>query len=140
MAVDVSIVIVSFNARAHLERCLQSLGGAPPAHTHEVIVVDNASTDGSADAARHWGAARVIQADENLGFARGTNLAVRSSTGTNLLFLNSDTVVPPGAIDRLIDELDRHKEVAVVGPRLVDGEGRPELSFGRMVSPLNEYR
>ena len=54
MAVDVSIVIVSFNARADLERCLQSLHDAPPARSHEVIVVDNASSDGSADAARRW--------------------------------------------------------------------------------------
>jgi hypothetical protein len=140
MAIDLSIVIVSFNAREDLERCLQALVGAPPAHSHEVIVVDNASADGSVDATRRWPGVRVIEAGENLGFARGTNLGVRSSSGTNLLFLNSDTVVPAGAIDRLIDELDRHKDVAVIGPRLVDGLGRAELSFGRMVGPLNELR
>ena len=140
MAIDVSIVIVSFNVRGHLERCLQALGDAPPVHSHEVIVVDNASADGSAEAARRWPAVQVIEATENLGFARGTNVGVRSSSGTNLLFLNSDTVVPAGAIDGLLDELDRHQDVAVVGPRLVDGQGRAELSFGRMVGPLNEFR
>ena len=102
MAIDLSIVIVSFNVRGHLERCLQALGDAPPVHSHEVIVVDNASADASAEAARRWPAVRVIEATENLGFAGGTNVGVRSSSGTNLLFLNSDTVVPAGAIDVLL--------------------------------------
>jgi N-acetylglucosaminyl-diphospho-decaprenol L-rhamnosyltransferase len=140
MTVDLSIVIVSFNARQHLERCLQALHDAPPAHSHEIIVVDNASTDGSAAAARRWPDVQVIVAAENLGFARGSNVGVRSSHGTNILFLNSDTVVSAGAIDRLMGELDRHQDVAVVGPRLVDGQGRAELSFGRMVGPLSELR
>jgi N-acetylglucosaminyl-diphospho-decaprenol L-rhamnosyltransferase len=140
MSVDLSIVIVSFNAREHLDRCLQALHDAPPARSHEVIVVDNASADGSADAARRWPNVHVIGATENLGFARGTNVGIRSGRGTNLLLLNSDTVVPAGAIDRLLGELDRHQDVAVVGPRLVDGQGRAELSFGRMVGPLSELR
>ena len=140
MAVDVSIVIVSFNARADLEGCLQALHDAPPARSHEVIVVDNASSDGSADAARRRPGVRVIDAGSNLGFARGTNIGIRASTGVNLLLLNSDTIVPAGAIDRLLDVFDLYPDVAVVGPRLVDAGGRAELSFGRMVSPLNELR
>ena len=107
MAVDLSIVIVSFNARADLERCLQSLHEAPPARSHEVIVVDNASADGSADAARRWPGVRVIETGANLGFACGTNIGIRASSGTNLLLLNSDTIVPAGAIDRLLDVFDR---------------------------------
>ena len=74
----------------------------------------------------------------NVGFARANNVGIRASTGTNLLLLNSDTIVPPGAIDRLLAELDRDPDVAVVGPRLVDGSGRAELSFGRMIGPFNE--
>ena len=137
---DLSIVIVSFNARADLERCLHALHEAPPAHTHEIVVVDNASADGSAKAVLQWPDVRVIETGENLGFARGANIGIRASRGTRVLLLNSDTVVPQGAIDRLIDELDRHTDVAVVGPRLVDAAGRAELSFGRMVGPLNEFR
>ena len=139
MAMDLSIVIVSFNARADLERCLQALRDAPPARSHEVIVVDNASSDGSADAARRQGV-RVIDTGANLGFARGTNIGIRASSGANLLLLNSDTIVPAGAIDRLLDVFDLHPDVAVAGPRLVDAGGRAELSFGRMVGPLNELR
>jgi GT2 family glycosyltransferase len=135
-----SIIIVSFNARADLERCIESLRAAPPAVAHEIIVVDNGSTDGSVDAARRFPGVRVIEAGANLGFARANNIGIRESTGVNLLLLNSDTVVSSGSIDRLLDELDRDSSVAVVGPRLVDGDGRAELSFGRMIGPLNELR
>jgi len=137
---DLSIIIVSFNARADLERCLESLHVSPPDVSHEIIVVDNASSDGSADAARRWPDVRVIEAGANLGFARANNAGIRASSGADLLMLNSDTIVPPGAIDRLVDDLARHPDVAVVGPRLVDGDGRAELSFGRMIGPLNELR
>lgn len=138
--ISVSIIIVSYNARADLERCLESLHAAAPVATHEIIVVDNGSTDGSADAARRWPKVRVIQTGTNLGFARATNVGIRASAGATLLLLNGDTIVPSGAVDALIAELDRDPEVAVVGPRLVDANGRPELSFGRMIGPLNELR
>ena len=124
---DVSIVIVSFNARVDLERCLQSLHDAPPARPHEILLVDNASADGSADAARRWPAVRVIETGANLGFSRGNNVGIRASSGTNLLLLNSDTIVPPGAIDTLLSQLDQHPDVAVVGPRLINGSGHAEL-------------
>jgi N-acetylglucosaminyl-diphospho-decaprenol L-rhamnosyltransferase len=136
---ELSIIIVSYNARADLERCLASLRAAPPKASHEILVVDNASGDGSAEAARRAGV-RVIEAGANLGFARANNIGIRESSGRNLLLLNSDTVVPRGAIDRLLAELDQNDSVAVVGPRLVDGEGRAELSFGRMLSPLSELK
>src|SRR5436190_12826256 len=137
---DVSIIVVSFNAREDLLRCLASLRDAPPARSYESIVVDNASTDGSADAARTFAHVQVIDAGRNTGFAGGNNLGIRASRGTNVLLLNNDTIVPPGAIDRLLAELDRHPDVAVVGPRIVDGNGRAELSFGGMVSPLGHIR
>jgi N-acetylglucosaminyl-diphospho-decaprenol L-rhamnosyltransferase len=140
--VIVSIVIVSYNARADLERCLASLAAAPPRAAHEIIVVDNGSSDGSAAAARAagGGAARVIEAGGNLGFARANNLGIVASSGANLLLLNSDTTVPAGAIDQLLALLSAEPEVAVVGPRLVDAQGRAELSFGRMIGPINEIR
>ena len=140
MQIDVSIIIVSFNARTDLERCLQSLHDAPPAARHEILVVDNGSTDGSVAAVRRWPDVRVIEVGSNVGFARANNIGIRASAGTNLLLLNSDTIVPSAAIDRLLGELAREPDVAVVGPRLVDAAGRPELSHGRMIGPLNELR
>ena len=137
--VELSIVIVSYNARGDLERCLASIAAIPPIASHEVIVVDNASTDGSADAARARDV-RVIEAGANLGFARANNIGIRASRGQNVLLLNSDTLVGAGAIDRLLSVLKTRPDVSVVGPRLVDADGRAELSFGRMINPLAEWR
>ena len=113
---DLSIIIVSYNARADLERCLESLHAPAPSISHEIVVVDNQSTDGSAAAARRWPGVKVIEAGANLGFARANNIGIRATTGARVLLLNSDTIVPPGAIDRLVAELDRHPDAAVVGP------------------------
>ncbi|HZW72206.1 MAG TPA: glycosyltransferase, partial [Caldimonas sp.] len=125
-----SIIIVSFNARADLERCLASLHDAPPHMPHEILVVDNASTDGSAGAARRWPDVRVIENRANVGFSAANNAGIRASRGDLLLLLNSDTVAPAGAIDTLVAELAAESDAAVAGPRLVDDQGRPELSFG----------
>ena len=127
-----SIVIVSFNTRADLERCLESLMGSPPAIPHEIVVVDNASTDGSVEAVRRrWPAVRVVAQGRNAGFAAASNIGIRASSGTLLLLLNSDCVVPGGAIDRLVERLRAHPDAAVAGPRLVDGH-RPD---GAVVRP-----
>ena len=135
-----SIVIVSYNTRAVLLQCLQSLQSPAPTTAHEIIVVDNASADGSAAAARQLPGITVLEAGANVGFSAANNLGIRASQGAELLLLNSDTIVPAGAIDALVAVLDRHPEATVIGPRLVDGEGRVELSFGRMITPLNEWR
>jgi GT2 family glycosyltransferase len=135
-----SIVIVSFNARADLEVCLRALCDHPPSVLHDTIVVDNASTDGSADAARAFAGVRVIGLEANRGFAAGNNAGIRAGASELILLLNSDTIVPPGAIDRLVAELDATPAAAVAGPRLVSPAGRVELSFGRMMSPLGELR
>jgi GT2 family glycosyltransferase len=134
-----SIIIVSYNARGDLSNCLASLGDAPPQASHEVIVVDNASTDGSEAAAARSGA-RVIALPDNRGFAAGNNAGIRASRGELLLLLNSDTLVPPGAIDTLLRVLGQRPDVAVIGPRLVDGQGHRELSFGSMIAPRAEWR
>ena len=136
-----SIVIVSYNARADLERCLDTLVRHRPAVDHEIIVVDNASTDDTVHALRaRWSGIRLVEAGGNLGFSRGNNLGMRQAFGELVLLLNGDTLVPAGAIDALVAVLDARPDVAIVGPRLVDGHGRAELSFGRMISPLNELR
>jgi N-acetylglucosaminyl-diphospho-decaprenol L-rhamnosyltransferase len=137
---EISIVIVSFNARADLVRCLESLRAAPPRSAHEIVVVDNRSTDGSADAARTCPGVRLIESQTNVGFARASNIGIRASEGANVLLLNSDTIVPAGAVDRLLEFLRQHPDAAIAGPRLVDGNGRAELSFGAAIGPFNELR
>lgn len=138
--VKLSIVIVNYNARADLERCLESLHSGAVRATHEIIVVDNASADGSVGVLARWPDVRLLTNSANIGFARATNAGIQMSAGEVLLLLNNDTIVPPGALDRLLAILDAHPDVAVVGPRLVDANGRAELSFGRMMGPFSELR
>ncbi len=136
-----SIVIVNFNAREHLVNCLQSLVRDRPATEHHVIVVDNASTDRSADTvAVRFPWVRLLRLPSNVGFAAGNNAGIKASDGDLVLLLNNDTIAPAGAIDSLVNALLAHPEAAVAGPRVVDREGRAELSFGPMISPFAELR
>lgn len=135
---DLAIIIVSYNTRDDLCACLRSLRQSPPAVSHQIVVVDNASGDGSADAARSFAGVQVIEAGANVGFAAANNIGIRASESEFALLLNSDTIVPPGAIDVLVADARAHPEAGIVGPRVVDGQGRPEISFGRMMGPLNE--
>ena len=136
-----SIVIVSYNARQDLERCLDSLHATPPATPHDITVVDNASTEGGLDRIRsRWPSVQVIALEKNLGFAAGNNVGIRATRGELVLLLNSDTVVPAGALDGLVQRLLAHVEAAAAGPRLIDGNKRVELSFGPMLSPFAELR
>jgi GT2 family glycosyltransferase len=135
-----SIVVVSFNARADLVNCLLSLKKNPPSVAHEIIVVDNASSDDSAASARKIPGVRVIELDHNRGFSAANNAGIQDSRGELVLLLNSDTLVPPAAIDALVERLRQVPDAAVAGPRLVDGEAVPELSFGKMIGPVAEWR
>src|SRR5205814_7465733 len=113
--IDLSIIIVSFNACGDLERCLESLHSPLPSASHEIVVVDNNSADGSAHAARRWKDVRVIETGANLGFARANNIGFHATTGRAVLLLNSDTIVTAGAIDELLGTLQRRTDAAVVG-------------------------
>lgn len=136
-----SIIIVSYNCRAHLHACLATLATVPPAVAHEIVVVDNGSTDGTSAAVRRdWPEVHVIDTGANVGFAKANNIGIRQSTGELILLLNPDTFVPAGAIDTLVATLDSRPDAAVVGPRLIDARGRAELSFGSMMSPLAELQ
>jgi GT2 family glycosyltransferase len=81
---------------------------------------------------------RLIRSAENLGFARANNLAIRQLSGDPVLLLNPDTIVPAGAVDRLVEDLAAHPEAAAAGPRLVDATGLAEISFGRLPTPARE--
>ena len=136
-----SIVIVTYNSRADLEECLGSLTRDAPSMEHEIVVVDNASTDGTpAVVRRRWPAVRVIDAGGNTGFARASNLGIRHSSSELVLLLNPDTMAPRGALDTLVAALDARGEAAIAGPRIVNTSGRAELSFGAMITPFAELR
>jgi hypothetical protein len=138
---DLSVIIVSFNTREDTIRCIASLSSSRPAIDTEIVVVDNASADGSAAAVRdRFPGVRVLEQASNLGFAAANNVGIRASSGELLLLLNSDTIASAGAIETLVARLRAYPAAAVAGPRLVDADGRVELSFGPMISPLGELR
>jgi N-acetylglucosaminyl-diphospho-decaprenol L-rhamnosyltransferase len=135
---DVDMIIVNHNTRDELADCLKSLHDARPACVARIIVVDNHSTDDSvATVERRWPDVEIRALDHNIGFGPANNVALRESTASYCLLLNSDTVVPPGAIDALLDRLIANGATAA-GPLLRDGHGRPEISFGPMLAPWSE--
>jgi len=136
-----TIVIVTFNSSRDIGICLDASGRAASATPHEIVVVDNASTDGTPALVRaRWPAVSVIDADKNLGFARANNLGIRATRGELVLLLNPDTVPAAGAIDTLVRMLDSDPRAAIAGPRIVRPDGRAELSFGSMIGPIAEVR
>lgn len=121
---DLSVIIVSWNVKQHLLTCLQALL-SNPVREHldlEVIVVDNASTDGSPEAASELPVA-VIANKTNLGYGRANNLGLRAATGRHLLILNPDTVPQPGALRPLVDFAEAHPKAGIVAPRLLNPDG-----------------
>jgi GT2 family glycosyltransferase len=130
----VSMILVNYNDRDHLEACLESLRPGPLSPGREIVLVDNASTDGSADfVAGRYPGVRLIRNAENVGFSRANNQAAREGRGDFLLFLNTDTVVSAEAVDVLMAEMDKAPRVGAAGPALLRSPGRFQVSFGRRV-------
>jgi N-acetylglucosaminyl-diphospho-decaprenol L-rhamnosyltransferase len=122
---DVSIIVVSYNARDHLERSLASVADGPS----EVIVVDNASTDGSPELVRErFPSVRLLELPENRGFGAGNNEGMRIASGRYFLLLNSDAWPVGDAVSRLLAFMDANPGVGVAGPRLVGTDGRLQKS------------
>ena len=140
MTPDVAVIIVNFNTREDLENCVASIVDAPPSCVARIVVVDNASSDGSVEAIRaRWPAVEVLAQERNLGFGAANNIALRTCREPLALLLNSDAKAPAGAIDLLRERMLATGAVAA-GPRIVDATGNVELSFGQMLTPWNEYQ
>ncbi|GAA3593906.1 hypothetical protein GCM10022223_06100 [Kineosporia mesophila] len=126
-SVDVSVVVVSYNALEWLRPCLAAIGPGADRNQVEVIVVDNASGNEVREflaTAPHG--VRVIQLDENLGFGRACNLAVKNSQGRHVMLLNPDAVLEPQAIDRLVEHYDGDPGRGLVGGRTLRPDGTPD--------------
>jgi GT2 family glycosyltransferase len=130
-----SLVIVNWNTRDLILQCVASVKSAEPTLPLKIIVVDNASSDGSADAiAAHHPDVCLVRSGENLGFAKGNNLGFRHADGEYIVLLNSDTIVLPGAISRLLRYLDDHADVGLAGGHQLDAQGRFAPSGSRFPS------
>ncbi len=128
---DVSIIIVNWNAKEYLEGCLQSLhNNGHNGLSYEVLVVDNASADGSATmVAQRFPNVKVILNGSNCGFAKANNQGIKESRGRHILLLNPDTVVFPGVLQEMVQFLDRRPDVGAVGPRMLGAKGETLESF-----------
>jgi N-acetylglucosaminyl-diphospho-decaprenol L-rhamnosyltransferase len=132
----IAVAVVNFNTRDHLEACLASVSAAAP----EVVVVDNASSDGSAEMVRsNFPEVALIENADNRGYGAGANQAIRASAQPYVLLINSDTRVRADALAALARHLDRHPKAAIVGPRLLDLDGTPQVSAFPFPTPLQSF-
>lgn len=137
--VDLSVVVVSWNTRELLARCLRSIHEHPPQRSHEIWVVDNGSTDGSATLVRErFPRVRLIQNDENVGFAAANNQAIRQAEGEYVVLLNSDAEVRSGALQSLLEFMASHPRAGAAGARLLHPDGSLQPSCHPMLTPGRE--
>jgi GT2 family glycosyltransferase len=121
---DLSVIVLSWNTRELLGECLDAVDRGRGNLEVEVIVIDNASSDGSSDfVANRFPAARLVRNAENRGYAAGVNQGLALATGAKVCLLGSDTRVAPGALPALCAFLDAHPNAGAVAPRLVNPDG-----------------
>jgi GT2 family glycosyltransferase len=126
---DVSVIIVNYNVCCLLEQCLCSLYSSSQDVLCEVIVIDNASTDGSCTmVASKFPRVCLIRNEKNTGFAKATNAGIKRATGQKVLLLNPDTIVKPLTLESLSRFLDTTVDAGVVGPKLLNGDGSLQKS------------
>lgn len=137
---DVSVIIPSWNAKELLVDCLQSLDRLEPHPKVETIVVDNASGDGSPEAvADSFPNVTLVRNAENLGFSRANNIGIKRAQGRYICLLNSDVIVPPDLFRKLVDYMDAHPEVGMVGPRVLNADKTLQLSCFTLPTPAREF-
>jgi GT2 family glycosyltransferase len=137
--IDLSVIIVNWNAAKYLEGCLGSLFEAlPAALVSEVILVDNGSTDGSvALVAARYPNVRIVNHGANVGFAAGNNIGLSLARGSYLCLANPDVVLSPRSLLTMYSYMNAHPEVGLLGPKMLDGEGLVQRSAMAEPSSMN---
>jgi len=137
--VDVSIVIVSFNTRSLTRQCLESIQHHAKGIRHEVFVIDNASTDGSADmVAAEFSWVHLIRMTENKGFAGGNSPGMKRAMGRYVLLLNSDAFLATGVLESTLSYLDQNPKIGILGCKLTNPDGSMQPSARMLPGPLNK--
>jgi GT2 family glycosyltransferase len=137
-SIDLSIIIVTWNARKYMHDCLKSIKEQQMDLSMEIIVVDNASSDGTAALVREeFPDVTLMENECNLGFARGNNVGIRISKGKYLFLVNPDVIVLPGCLQRLASHLAADPSVGVVGPRMLGPDRKVSRSTMRFPTPWN---
>lgn len=138
---SLSVIIVSYNGRELLRACLNSLFKQSQFDKIQVILVDNASTDGTPETVtEEFPQVQVMANSENRGFAAGVNQGLAFTTGQYVCLLNQDVVLRQDTLDKLVEFLENHRDVAAVGPRLRLPNGRLQVGAGgQRPSPLSVF-
>ena len=139
MRSEISVIIVAWNCRQVLSDCLRSILAQVKPDTSEVIVVDNASSDGTAEMVRqHFPSVKVIESQGNLGFARGNNLGLEAATGEYVFLINPDVVVKEGTFARMMEYMKENPGVGMLGPKIVGRDGLVQRSCMRTPTLWNQ--
>jgi GT2 family glycosyltransferase len=134
-SVDVSVVVVTYNNEAVIERCLRAVEDSVTGHSYELLVVDNASDDRTVALVEETAPSAVVSKQpRNLGFAAANNLALEYARGRFVVLVNSDAFIDPGAVDLMVDLAETSPSIGIVGARLRDAAGRFQPSAGRFPS------
>lgn len=127
--IRISIVLVNWNTRELLLDCIQSIYDNTEESRKEIIVVDNASTDGSVAAVRQrYPGVKLICNESNLGFSRANNIGIHESTGQYVCLINSDIKLIKGCLDILVKYLDNNKSVGLIGPKILNEDRTLQIS------------
>jgi N-acetylglucosaminyl-diphospho-decaprenol L-rhamnosyltransferase len=133
----VSVIIVSYNTGNYLSSCLSTLRRHSGSVTKEIIVIDNASTDGTSEMVRtNYPECRVVELKTNVGYGTAVNIGSRTAEGNFLLLLNPDVEVGPGSLEKLVQFASCRPDAGVIGPRLLYPTGQPQASARRFLSPF----
>jgi GT2 family glycosyltransferase len=136
----VSIVIVTWNGKKYALECLDSIRALDESLEIEVIVVDNASTDGTPDAIRkEYPEVKLLQNEKNLGFAKANNIGLAAATGEFLCLVNSDVVVPSGCLRKMVDLMREHPDIGLLGPKMLSPDGGVGQSVNRIPTVWNYF-
>ncbi len=137
-ACDLSIVIVTHESKNDIVECLDSLRRISDVVSREIILVDNASEDGTPElVAANYPEVRLIRKRRRDGFSTNVNIGAVAASGRHIVLLNPDTVMFSDTLDRLVEHLDTHPSVGILGPRLIYPDGRQQASARRFPTPLN---
>lgn len=129
---DLSIIILNYKACGLLKECLKGIKAATPKLNYEIIVVDNASYDGTpAMMKENFPEIKFISSGENIGYSKGNNVGIKQATGRYIMIMNPDIVVFEGVFEKLVEFMDNRSDVGIVGPKLLNPDRSLQFSCYR---------
>ena len=135
-----SIIIISYNSEKYIGTCLESLKNCGVVN-YEIIVVDNNSEDKTAQIVQNYKMTIdhiiFVQNKNNFGFAKACNQGVKMAKGKYILFLNPDTIVQPGALKILVNNIEKNPDIGVIGPMLLNPDRSLQYSIGKYPTIVN---